>query len=688
MASQVLYAAEPLVDLLVRCRCHHYLEFKAVEGSYLMQDGRLQAVPAGKADIFRDRRLGLADKRALMRFIQGCAEARAGQGHVQAALSSSRPFAEVLATEGLSPRLREVILYGIAMCDIDQEPPSQPSPPNPADGAAAAATASGSPTASGDGAATEPAAVGGSVTSTAADATMGSSQGAAVLDLFTSSQGRFGQEGAFMLPSYGCGSVSEAFVRLCAVHGAVTVLRQPVQALLVGDAAAAAASAAAAAAAKAAEAAPPGTEGEAKAETTGSAASEAGAERTSGEANGGASGTEAAPAAEAAADGGRGRSESGEFCVGLVTAAGQVVRCGAVVAGAGTLRGLEGVGSAPPPERVSRAVVVLDGPLVGRESAPQQAAAASTSARPQAPPSLLTLVVPPRSGGSGGPGGPDLGNPHPVRGLQMSSSTCVCPAGKFLLYLSTPSTSACAHEDLWPALAALVDVSQLREPGSGAATANPASSAAPTPSTDSGDATSAPAAPSASSAVTAAPAAATAAVQPRALRAWFYQQPVLQGHAAALAGRLPGGVVAVPGADGGLVGYVEVLRATEEVHRAAFPGVPWLGEADFSEKGHGSGGDGDAAGAAAYDPGEEDAIDELTAALARLKGAVYIHVGPFTEDRLQRFSTGLLQNFVGGPGPGVKPSGALHWVNHVANPEQEVVMIAALEFMQDTMPQM
>ncbi len=40
-------------------------------------------MPASRADIFRDRRLGLGDKRALMRFLQGAMEAAGGQGHLR-----------------------------------------------------------------------------------------------------------------------------------------------------------------------------------------------------------------------------------------------------------------------------------------------------------------------------------------------------------------------------------------------------------------------------------------------------------------------------------------------------------------------------------------------------------------------------------------------------------------------------
>ena len=49
-------------------------------GSYMWRGGRLARVPAARADIFRDRGLGPADKRALMRFLTAAADALRGAG--------------------------------------------------------------------------------------------------------------------------------------------------------------------------------------------------------------------------------------------------------------------------------------------------------------------------------------------------------------------------------------------------------------------------------------------------------------------------------------------------------------------------------------------------------------------------------------------------------------------------------
>ena len=46
----------------------------------MWRGGRLARVPAARADIFRDRGLGPADKRALMRFLMAAADALRGAG--------------------------------------------------------------------------------------------------------------------------------------------------------------------------------------------------------------------------------------------------------------------------------------------------------------------------------------------------------------------------------------------------------------------------------------------------------------------------------------------------------------------------------------------------------------------------------------------------------------------------------
>ncbi len=143
----MLYQAEELVELLVQCKAHNYIEFKLVESwcalrqgpgargqepraarscpcpaacapgrgpaalsapaagclcarpprstapaltarprrpsaacSYLYAGGALRPVPASKSDVFRDRSLGIQDKRALMAFLNSAMQAAQGEG--------------------------------------------------------------------------------------------------------------------------------------------------------------------------------------------------------------------------------------------------------------------------------------------------------------------------------------------------------------------------------------------------------------------------------------------------------------------------------------------------------------------------------------------------------------------------------------------------------------------------------
>lgn len=55
----------------------------AARRSYLWQPGGLRPVPASRSEVFKDRSLGLAQKRAFMKFLKGCAEALEGAGPLQ-----------------------------------------------------------------------------------------------------------------------------------------------------------------------------------------------------------------------------------------------------------------------------------------------------------------------------------------------------------------------------------------------------------------------------------------------------------------------------------------------------------------------------------------------------------------------------------------------------------------------------
>ena len=63
--------ADAFVDLLVRSGAHKYVEFKALDATNIREsDGEFAAVPASRAEVFRDKTLSLAEKRALMRVLK------------------------------------------------------------------------------------------------------------------------------------------------------------------------------------------------------------------------------------------------------------------------------------------------------------------------------------------------------------------------------------------------------------------------------------------------------------------------------------------------------------------------------------------------------------------------------------------------------------------------------------------
>mmetsp|Transcript_26686 Transcript_26686/g.87507 ORF Transcript_26686/g.87507 Transcript_26686/m.87507 type:complete len:590 (+) Transcript_26686:68-1837(+) len=198
-APKLAHCSGAFVDTLVRSGAYRYVEFKALEGTYVWQDGVLQPVPASRTEVFRDRTLPAGDKRALMKFLKTSMEACDGalvargegaasaewEGHAPAApmvVDPSEPFARFLERQGLSERLRSVVMYAIAMLDD-------------ADG-------------------------------------VGAEAGMAAVHQYLTSIGRFGAgQGAFLAPLYGVGELPQAFCRLAAVSGAVYVLRCPIHEL-------------------------------------------------------------------------------------------------------------------------------------------------------------------------------------------------------------------------------------------------------------------------------------------------------------------------------------------------------------------------------------------------------------------------------------------------------------------------
>ena len=145
----------------------------------------------------------------------------------------------------MSQHLQEIILYGIAMADTPQDFPQQQ--PKEQQQQQAVKQVKADTTAAPEESAPLPstATCQGTATTTSSNSSSSrvwqrlitASEGRRTLQLYAQSVGRYNSQGggAFMVPCYGSGSLPEAFVRVAAVAGAVTVLRCGAQAVEAGD---------------------------------------------------------------------------------------------------------------------------------------------------------------------------------------------------------------------------------------------------------------------------------------------------------------------------------------------------------------------------------------------------------------------------------------------------------------------
>lgn len=125
------------------------------------------------------------------------------------------PLVDVLRAEGIPLHLRHVVVHGIAMCDYGQEAVGE-------EGGSAEAKQKTVIDRERCGAGVDEG-IGSLVAPTQAEGNaqrgpMTAEEGVAALKLLGESMSRFGGQGAFMVPSWGCGSIPEAFVRCAGFH--------------------------------------------------------------------------------------------------------------------------------------------------------------------------------------------------------------------------------------------------------------------------------------------------------------------------------------------------------------------------------------------------------------------------------------------------------------------------------------
>jgi hypothetical protein len=304
-----------------------------------------------------------------------------------------------MAAQGLDERLRGVVVHAIAMADATQPRPEPNRQAASAAAAAAAAHNGGSAPPAGAAATQQqqaPAAPAGP------GAPLSAAAGLAALRLYTESLGRYGGSGAFMAPCYGAGALLEAFVRLAAVKGAVSVLCMGAAGLLVGEAAAAAAGA----------------------ETTAPAAAGEGARRCRGV-----------------------LLSNGQVITADTVVGGPELRAAALALGAGAGAG----GADAPPALLARATCLLDGPLAEGDS----------SLLFVAPPGQGSGPAAASSGGSGGSQGPVVRGLQVGAAMQVAAPGRSLLYLTALVEAPGAGASASAEALLRPVLEAVADTTKL-----------------------------------------------------------------------------------------------------------------------------------------------------------------------------------------------------------------------------------
>ncbi|CAH8356596.1 unnamed protein product [Eruca vesicaria subsp. sativa] len=191
---RVNFCADESINLMLKSGSNNYVEFKSVDASFVGDSsGELRNVPDSRSAIFKDKSLDLMEKKELMTFFKlvqahlaDVATVRINEEDLES------PFIEFLDKMELPPKIKSIILYGIAMLDYDQE------------------------------------------NEEACGGLLKTREGIARLALYITSIGRFSNAlGALIYPIYGQGEIPQGFCRRAAVKGCIYVLRMPITALLL-----------------------------------------------------------------------------------------------------------------------------------------------------------------------------------------------------------------------------------------------------------------------------------------------------------------------------------------------------------------------------------------------------------------------------------------------------------------------
>ena len=249
-APKLCFGADRFIDALVDSGAHKYCEFKAVNQTWMLWDGRAHPVPASRAEVFRDRSMTPGEKRSLMRLLKRVVSHQAesdenlvfGSGDPDDAnVAIGAPGSEWRGLGGASGPGRAGSRHpGAAAGDggedqnqnqnRDQtEDQTDPPCPDPRERFRECLSVR-------HGLSPRLASAVQYALALSDDESVLAGAGFRALGRYVASLGRFGPGvGAALTPAYGAGEFPQAFARVAAVAGATYVLRLPVRSYMLSQ---------------------------------------------------------------------------------------------------------------------------------------------------------------------------------------------------------------------------------------------------------------------------------------------------------------------------------------------------------------------------------------------------------------------------------------------------------------------
>lgn len=188
LIPKFIMACGDLVKILLHTKVTRYLEFKSVDGSYVLKDGSIQKVPSTSSEALNSSLMGFFEKRKFRNFMLFLEQYdKTKPATYKNGMSLDRMTMKTLYDEyGLDTTTQAFTGHAMALQTTD-EYLSRP----------AASTCD-------------------------------------AIQLYAYSVQRYGKS-PYIYPIYGLGGLPEGFSRLCAIHGGTFMLNKPVDEVLIGD---------------------------------------------------------------------------------------------------------------------------------------------------------------------------------------------------------------------------------------------------------------------------------------------------------------------------------------------------------------------------------------------------------------------------------------------------------------------